>query len=287
MLPETLALLKQQYNAEATDEIVYARLAQRLKGENKEILLRMSADEARHCKLWGHYVEGEPEVSKFKLSFYTFLGRVLGITFLINKLEQDEKDAATIYALLSSEVPEAAQILEDEVRHEAALASMIKEEKLDYIGSIMLGLSDALVELTGALAGFTLALGSNSLVGLAGFITGVAATLSMAASEYLSNKAEGGNKHPVKAATYTGIAYMFTVAMLLIPYTIFTSPFLALGLCLFNAALIIGAFTYFVSVVQKHKFKPKFLEMLTISFSVAAISFLIGWAARTWMGLDL
>ena len=152
------------------------------------------------------------------------------------------------------ELPEARSIMEDETRHEAQLAAMIHEEKLSYISSMVLGLNDALVELTGALAGFTLALNDNRMVGMAGFITGVAATLSMAASEYLSKKADTSEKHPLKAAVYTGVAYMITVAFLLLPYIVFESPLVALGFCLFDAALIILGFTYFVSVVRKESF---------------------------------
>ena len=155
------------------------------------------------------------------------------------------------------------------------------------MGSMVLGLNDALVELTGALAGFTLALGSNATVGLAGFITGVAATLSMAASEYLSKKSDPHENHPIKAAVYTGIAYLITVTLLLLPYVLTSSPYLALGICLFTAACIIFVFTFFVSVVRREAFRPQFLEMLCISFGVAAVSFLIGWAARTWLGIDM
>ena len=61
----------------------------------------------------------------------------------------------------------------------------------------------------------------------------------------------------------------------------------ALGFCLFDAALIILGFTYFVSVVRKESFVRGFTEMITISFSVAGISFLIGWAARSWLNIDM
>ena len=78
--------------------------------------------------------------------------------------------------------PETRSIMEDETRHEAQLMTMIHEEKLSYISSVVLGLNDAhWVELTGALAWFTLALNDNCMVGMAGFITGVATLSSMAA----------------------------------------------------------------------------------------------------------
>lgn len=130
---------------------------------------------------------------------FVVLGKIFGLVFVINLMEGGEDDSAENYRKLMEELPEARSIMEDETRHEAQLAAMIHEEKLSYISSMVLGLNDALVELTGALAGFTLALNDNRMVGMAGFITGVAATLSMAASEYLSKKADTSEKHPLKA----------------------------------------------------------------------------------------
>ncbi|MFR8277108.1 MAG: VIT1/CCC1 transporter family protein [Desulfovibrio fairfieldensis] len=202
-------------------------------------------------------------------------------------MESGETEAVEGYKAISEQFPIARKILEDESRHEEELAAMIEEDGLSYISSMVLGLNDALVELTGALAGFTLALNDNKMIGLAGFITGVAATLSMAASEYLSKKTDSGEKHPLKAAVYTGLAYLFTVALLLAPYIIFSAPLVSLAFCLLIAALIILGFTYFVSVVRKSSFLHGFREMLTISFSVALISFLIGWGARAWLQIEI
>ena len=287
MRESSLKLLEEMQINEKTDSEIYAILARRIKGENSKLLQKMAADEARHCEVWGHYTGKKVEAKRGKVFFYCVLSWIFGLTFVINLLENGEDGAGKRYAELIEDVPEARGIMEEEQLHERKLADMVDEEKLNYIGSMVLGLNDALVELTGALAGFTLALGSNATVGLAGFITGISATLSMAASEYLSKKADPGEKHPFKAAVYTGIAYMITVALLLLPYVIFQSPYLALAGCLFNAACVICLFTFFVSVVRREAFRPQFLEMLSISFGVAAISFFIGWAAKTWMGIEL
>ena len=123
---------------------------------------------------------------------------------------------------------------------------MINEERLSYMGSIVLGLNDALVELTGALAGFTLALQNTRLIAMAGLITGIAASLSMAASEYLSTKSEDGSKSPKKASLYTGSAYVFTVALLILPFLIFPDIYIALGLTMFNAVIIIAVFNFYI-----------------------------------------
>ena len=287
MRESTLRLLEEMQVNEKTDSEIYTRLARRVGGENGEVLRRMAADEARHCEVWGRYTGKKAEARRFKVFAYTVLGWIFGLTFVINLLESGEDGAGKRYAGLIEDVPEARGIMEEEEVHERRLAEMVDEERLKYIGSMVLGLNDALVELTGALAGFTLALGSNATVGLAGFITGVSATLSMAASEYLAKKADPGESHPFKASVYTGIAYMITVALLLLPYGVFSSPWLALACCLFNAACIICLFTFFVSVVRREAFRPQFLEMLSISFGVAAVSFFIGWAAKTWMGIDM
>ena len=288
MKEETLAVIRRMQGREATDQRVYAALAKQASlPKNREILEKMSRDEGLHCAVWGRYTGTEAKADMFRVWLFVVLGKVFGLVFVINLMEGGEDDSAENYRKLMEELPEARSIMEDETRHEAQLAAMIHEEKLSYISSMVLGLNDALVELTGALAGFTLALNDNRMVGMAGFITGVAATLSMAASEYLSKKADSSEKHPLKAAVYTGVAYMITVAFLLLPYIVFDSPLAALGFCLFDAALIILGFTYFVSVVRKESFVRGFAEMIAISFSVAGISFLIGWAALSWLNIDV
>lgn len=156
-----------------------------------------------------------------------------------------------------------------------------------YIGAIVLGLNDALVELTGALAGFTMVLQDSRLIAMAGLTTGVAATLSMAAAEYLSKDAEDSGTAPFLDALYTGLAYMVTVALLLLPFLITNRPFVALAWCLATAALIIVIFTYFCARFCNRPFKSDCLKMLCLSFAVAAISFALSWLAREWWGIDV
>ena len=288
MKAETMAIVRQMQDNEATDHAIYTALAKLTRSaENRRILEKIASDEAVHRAVWERYTGIQAQVNRFRVRLFVLLGRLFGLVFVINLLESGEEDAAATYSRLAGDLPEARGILEDENRHEAQLAAMIHEESLSYISSMVLGLNDALVELTGALAGFTLALNDNRVVGMAGFITGVAATLSMAASEYLSKKADPHEAHPLKAAVYTGIAYLITVALLLLPYLLLESPLIALFCCLVIAGLIIFGFTYFVSVVRKTSFLRGFLEMIGISFSVAAISFFIGWAARVWFDIEM
>ena len=287
MRDTTIAIIRKMQHNEVTEHVIYGDLAKRVKGHNGDVLARISAEEGKHAALWAKYTGEMPSPGLGKILLYRFLAFVFGITFVINMMESGEEGAQSVYDSISDEVPEALCIYKDEQAHEEALIELIDEERLRYISSMVLGLNDALVELTGALAGFTFALGNTTTIAMAGFITGSAATLSMAASEYLSKKNDPTEEHPVKAAVYTGIAYMIVVTMLLIPYCIFAKPLYALFFCLFNAGMVIFIFTFYVSVVRKERFKPAFLEMISISFGVAALSFCIGWAARTVLGIEM
>jgi VIT1/CCC1 family predicted Fe2+/Mn2+ transporter len=161
---------------------------------------------------------------------------------------------------------------------------MLDEGRLKYAGSIVLGLNDALIELIGALAGFTLALQDSKLIVVVGLITGIAASLSMAASEYLSTKTESAGRSPVKAAFYTGFAYVLTVLVLILPFLVFSNVFFSLGTAILSALIIIMAFTFYISVVRETPFRKRFLEMAAISLGVAALSFLIGFFVRVFVG---
>jgi len=184
------------------------------------------------------------------------------------------------------EYPRIATIYREEELHEEKLVKMIEEEKISYIGSMVLGLNDALVELTGALAGLTFTLPKPLLIGVAGLITGIAASISMASSEYMSRKSEGEEK-PGKAAFYTGIAYILTVILLVVPYFAAETPLTALSATLTVSIIIVAAFSFFVSVVKDRDMKKMFLEMLTVSLGVAATTFIVGWIAKTLLHLEI
>ncbi|NMC54269.1 MAG: rubrerythrin family protein, partial [Chloroflexi bacterium] len=179
------------------------------------------------------------------------------------------------------------QVMEEEEVHEEELMDMLDEESLKYAGSVVLGLNDALVELTGALAGFSFAFQKTNLIALAGLITGISASFSMAASEYLSQKSEEGDQDPVKSAIYTGVAYIFTVLILVLPYFLFQNYLVSLAFTVFNALVIIAVFNYYISVAKGYSFKRRFTEMAVISVGVAAFSFLVGVIVRNVTGIEI
>jgi len=280
-------LLDAQRN-EITEYHIYRRIAERVRDpNNRQVLEQIADDELRHYHIWKTYTGQDVGPRPFNRWFYPLLARLLGITFAVKLMELGEERAQLNYAEIARTIPESAQIQADEHAHEERLLGMLDEEHLRYAGSVVLGLNDALVELTGALAGLTLAFQNVQLIALSGLITGIAASLSMAASEYLSTRSEKTDKHPVRAAVYTGIAYVITVTLLILPYLVLKNEYLCLAISLTTAVLIIAVFNFYVSVAKGENFRRRFVEMAGLSLSVAALSFVIGFLIRTWLGVDI
>ena len=273
---------------EITEYHIYKKLAKSIKeAENAKILDQIAEDELGHYEDWKKYTNEELKPNKWTIWKYYLISRVFGFTFGIKLMESGEKSAQVNYDQVREYVPEIDNWIKDENEHENALIEMLDEERLQYAGSVVLGLNDALVELTGALAGLTLALQNVELIALSGLITGIAASLSMAASEYLATRSEKTDKHPVRAAIYTGIAYIFTVSILILPYLLFDNYFLDLALALIAGVIIIAVFNYYISVAQDESFKDRFVEMAGLSLSVAAFSFGIGYLIRICLGVEI
>jgi VIT1/CCC1 family predicted Fe2+/Mn2+ transporter len=273
---------------EITEYHIYSRLAKTIKSpENRQVMESIAADERKHYHLWKKYTNTEVKPKAFVMWFYYWISRLFGFTFGIKLMERGEEKAQVAYHAMRPHVQEIDTFIHDEHAHEEALIGMLDEESLRYAGSIVLGLNDALVELTGALAGLTLALQNTQLIALSGLITGVAAALSMAASEYLSTSSEETEKNPLKASVYTGVAYIITVAILIIPYLIFDNYYLCLALALTSAVLIIAGFNYYISVARDVPFRRRFLEMAGVSLGVAALSFVLGFIIRSVLGIEV
>ena len=273
--------------SEITEHIIYKTLASKTKDKNnKAVLLQISDDELKHYNFWKGISKQELKPNRFKIFLYVFIAKAFGLAFGVKLMESLEVETQSDYEKLKEEVPNIEEVIDDEIRHEKELLELINEAHLEYSGSVVLGLNDALVELTGALAGLTLALQDSKLIAIVGFITGIAAAMSMAASEFLSTKEEGNSKNPVKASIYTGIAYLFTVLFLIFPYLILDNVLACLGWVVINATLVIFIFNFYTSVAKGLAFKKRFLQMITISLGVAAISFFIGLLVRNIWGVE-
>jgi len=273
---------------EITEYHLYNRLARTIKSPaNRVILEKIACDEFDNYNRWKKYTQMDVQPDRLHLWFYYFVSRTFGFTFGIKLMERSEESVQESYQLLKGKIPEIDDFIRDEDEHEETLIAMLDEESLRYAGSIVLGLNDALVELTGALAGLTLALQNTQLIVLRGLITGIAAALSMGASEYLSTRSEATEKHPLKAAIYTGMAYIITVIILITPYLLIDTYYVCLAFALTAAVLIIAVFNYYISVAKDEPFRARFIEMAGLSLGVAALSFIFGFFIRQALGIEV
>jgi VIT1/CCC1 family predicted Fe2+/Mn2+ transporter len=223
--------------------------------------------------------------------FYVLVSRIFGLTFGVKLQERNKVAAQKKYAQILNAIPEMKEVIEAEEKHEAELINLINKEKLSYMSSVILGLNDALVELTGALAGFTLSIQNSKIIALMGLITGISASLSLSASEYLSIKSEANpeeaQQKAAKSALYTGIAYILTVIALVIPYFLIVNYVASLIVTIVIAITIIFIFNFYISVANDYNFKRRFIEMAVISISVATLSFIIGYLVKTFLGFKI
>lgn len=279
-------VLKAQ-KAEITEYFIYKTLSAECKNKNNAVVLEKIGDQEKaHAIFWQNISNEDVKPDKWRFKATVWLAKILGLSFVLKLMEKREEMGTNLYKNLSSEFPEAEKFAAEEEKHEHELLAMLDEERLQFVGSIVLGLNDALVELTGALAGFTLALGSNKIISLVGLVTGISAAMSMAASDYLSSKAEN-DPNAKKSAVYTGFAYLITVILLILPYLLLTDKFIALGITLLTAILIIFLFNFYISVAKDLNFKARFWEMTAISLGVAAFSFFVGYLLKIFLGVDI
>jgi len=271
---------------EITEAQVYGFLSKLAKGKNKEILNKIRNDELKHYQMWREISGQDVNINWLKVFYYSLLALIFGVTFTIKLMEKGEQSAELAYKGIASQYAQAEAIYKDEENHEETLYQLREEEKLSYLGSIVLGLNDALVEITGTLAGLSFALRVSQTVGIAGLITGVAASLSMAASEYLSQVADG-KPNPVKAAIYTLIAYFVVVLGLVLPYFFIGNAVTAFVVTLGVGLLVVVYYAGFASVIHEKSFGSTFLQMLLVVFGVSLISFGIGQLARVVFGISV
>jgi VIT1/CCC1 family predicted Fe2+/Mn2+ transporter len=278
--PEQTGTLLDLQRGEITEHHIYRKIAAHQDARNREVLERIADQELGHYAIWKRYTRQDVAPDSLRIWFYYLIARCMGMTFAIKLMEGVEKRAQANDIGLVDQVPEAREILLNEENHERDLIALIDEERLKYVGSVVLGLNDALVEFTGTLAGLTFAIQNSQIIAVAGLIMGVAASLSMAASEYLSQRSDGGPTNPFRASIYTG-------ALLILPYLILGSPYSALVFTLAGAVLVIFLFTFYISVAKDLPFWRRFGEMLLISLGIAAISFVIGVLIRTVLNVNV
>lgn len=277
-------LVRVQIN-EITEYHIYSKLAKKERDpEKQKILSSIAAQEKKHFEILAKITGLKPQPRKSKIILYTVLSALFGYHFSLKHMERGEEDAQQIYEKIGKKYPELLKIARDEREHEIQLIELINEERLEYISSMILGLNDGVVELLGTVAGLTLALKNPKLVATTSLIMGIAACLSMSASEYLSTTAEK-EKNPLTAAFYTAVSYLAAVIAVVAPFFFFKSAITAFFFSLLFVFGLISFFNYYISVVKKERFLNRLVQMAGVVIAVSSISFLVGYGLRKYLGL--
>lgn len=286
--------MKNQFLDLQKDELngfkIYSYLASKSKGKNKEILSSIAIEEAKHYKILKDITKVNVKENFFLVALYKFLAVLFGVTFVIKLMEKSEEKATDEYESLIKAGYEsfAKEILVDEEKHENTLIQLIEEERVDYVSSIVLGLNDALVEITGTISGLSSALQNSKTIGVAGLITGIAASFSMAASEYISKKTDiKTERSPLKAAFYTFFAYFLVVILLVLPFFFLSNYYIAFLISIVVGVAIITIFSFYIAIVQDKSFLKSFMEMVLVVFGVVLLTFLIGLLARSFLHVNI
>jgi VIT1/CCC1 family predicted Fe2+/Mn2+ transporter len=283
-------LLTAQQN-EINEYHTYEWLSRRIKDPgNRDIISRIARDELGHYEVLKKITQTDIQPQMIRVFWYRFISRIFGLSFGLRLMEKGEEVAESVYSRLKEDIPELADVFMDEQRHEAEILGMIKEQHIEYAGSMVLGLNDALMELTGALAGLTFALQNSKIIAITGFITGLAASMSMAASEYLSVREEADEnttKSSLRSAIYTGVSYIITVLILISPYLLLKNVYMSLGFMMGLSVLIILSYNFYIATAKGLQLWRRFGEMAIISLCVAGISFLVGMVVRTVFDIEV
>lgn len=288
---------KEKFKLYALDELfdseLYVRLAAQERNEaNKKLLEELARVERSHYEFWVNIAGEKVELGpweRLKLAALLAAARVMGKTFIIKLLEGREASTVEEYeraasSLKGEPLDGLKTIIEDERRHELEFANQIDEVIVRQLGSIALGISDAIIELTGVLLGFAGYAASSTQVAVAGLIVGVSAALSMAAAAYAQARHEKG-KSPALSATFTGTFYLLTVLLLVAPLFLGLRVQAAVAVSMLTALALLSVLSLYGSVLLERSFVREFLESALVVLAVAFIGYAIGAAAREFIGV--
>jgi VIT1/CCC1 family predicted Fe2+/Mn2+ transporter len=269
---------------EYIDYKVYSYLAKLEKNEErKKILENFGKMEHEHYIFWKSLMKKEMKDSSLdniRIKLFILFKYIFGLIFTIKFMERNEKRVIEEYKkLLNKFEGETKQklelIIKDEIEHENFWMNQMKDDTTRYLGFIILGLADAIIEITGVHAGFLGVTASTIIAGIAGLVVGVSASLAMASAAYLQAKqAEGSN--PRISAIYTGVFYILAAVALAIPYFMTHDMLVAFLSSLIIAIMLIGFFNFYSSVIFERKFAKEFLTSTIIILVTASISFIVG-----------
>jgi len=281
---------------EYTDHLVYKRLADSSRTKDpklKNILNTLSDTEMRHFEFWRKYLPPGTQIKPNTLTVYvTLLLRfIFGNAFAIKYLEKHETNVIRRYKSIKNSIPEADQrefdaMVLDEEEHENTWMDQLQGRYLKYISFVILGLADAIVEISGIHAGSLGIYHSTKITGLAGIVAGASASIAMASAAYAQAK-QGFQGSPTVSALFTGGSYFIKAIVLAAPYFFTQSQAVAIATSITLAILIIAFVSYYNSIVSNSHFLRDFSELAGIMLGASAALFLFGLLIRSVFGITI
>lgn len=315
MKDEKEKLARHLFMDEVVDYQIYRSLSGSVKEKSLSVLLgRLAQMEKAHMELWQEMAGIKssarveiPMLESLRMYIMFFLRNVLGIAFTIKLMTRHEKLRLQEYLravknlnLSSKERKQLNAVIEDEKYSEATLAESLRkfQGQLAYIRSIVLGLNDGLVEVTAAVAGIAVVATSGLVVIVSGLIIGISGMLSMAVGVYLASRSgdlveEGEAKMqsmettPSKEAFYTGAYYLFGAIVPVIPFILGLTGIWGIITAALLTSIILSTASMIIAIVSGTSIANRVREMLILSLSAVAITVVLGFIVRTYLGITI
>jgi vacuolar iron transporter family protein len=295
---------------EIMDCSVYSKLAEmETDSKIKRLLHRLQSAEKRHVRIWRNLLgtkarkDCKPALMRLKVLEMVLVRKLLGIAFVVKFLERHEKEDLKKYqkSLLNKSASRSykrnvREVIKDCVIEEKELtkeADLYKGD-LEYTESIVLGLNDGLVEILAVVSGLAVIASTNFAVVVAGLITGLSGTLSMAGGVYLSAKSEGlvrkgknSTTSARKKAYYAGSYYFLGSLLAVLPFILGIGGLqgIACSMALVSAALSVASAV--IAIISETSIRKRTLEMVAISMGAAITMTLIGELTKIYFNVRI
>jgi vacuolar iron transporter family protein len=278
---------------EYADRALYMALSRRERNPNfKRALENIANGEQTHFEFWKNYAPNVEVSSKRLRTYFIVLIRlVLGLTFTLKFMERHEGKLHERYQRIAETIPPGDKarfqaMMESEEHQEDLLIGEIHENRVKYMSFIVLGLADAVVEISGIHAGSLGIYGRTELAGLAGIIAGMAASIAMGTAAYAQAK-QGFQGSAKWSAIYTGVSYMITAVFLALPYFLTANMAGALTASLIIGVALVAAMTYYDTVISARPFKRQFGEIAGIILAASLVLFIAGTLVGQYLGIRI
>jgi VIT1/CCC1 family predicted Fe2+/Mn2+ transporter len=293
--PSLLEVAKVGCTDEYNDYAVYKRLAGYRTPKDSKLSLalnRLAQTEYGHYEFWKKFIpDFQPKLNTWKVNLILLLRTIFGVTFAVRYLERHESVVIDYYNSIANLIPQEDKqffetMLSDEQEHEKQFSEEVESSAVRYISFVVLGLADALVEITGIHAGSLGIYNSTQLAGLAGIIAGAAASLAMASAAFAQAK-QGFSGSARLSAVYTGVSYFVTAVILASPYFLTRIMAEALSASLVLAVIIVALTTLYSSIISDKPFRRDFIEILSIMFGTTLVLYVLGYVIRVTVGITI